>query len=190
MALQDIFHKISDEAKKKSSFMKQVTDDEIKKVEEEAAVKANVRKEEIEGKVKTQSVSIIEKSKTLAKMEGRSQTLRQKREVIDQTYEETEKELNALSAHDYVKLMADMLKEAKATAEKGSLTIPEGRDKEMKEAIEKAHSDFHIKSETTEFKGGFVITSGKIEINLSFPYLLQKIVRPSTELEVAKILFP
>ena len=50
---------------------------------------------EIEEKIEFQSASVVEKSKILAAMEGRSKTLRQKREVIDQAYKEMEKELNA-----------------------------------------------------------------------------------------------
>jgi len=190
MALQDILKKIEDEAKKKASFIKQVSDDEIKKIREEAQAKADARRTEIEQKIETQSAAVIEKFKTLAAMESRSQALRQKREVIDQAYEDVEETLNTLSDDDYVILLSDMMKHASKTTEKGSLTIPADRRKLTEDAIQKAGVDFEIKSETRDFKGGFVLASGKVEINLSFPYLVQKIVRPGTELDVAKILFP
>ncbi len=190
MALQDILKKITDEAKKKAAFMKQVADDEIKKIREEGQAKSDARRVEIEQKIGVQSAAVLEKSKTLAAMEGRSQSLRQKREVIDQTYEEVEKELNALDSSEYVKLISGMMKHASKTVEKGSLTVPADRKKLTEEAIEKSSVDFHVEGETNDFKGGFVLSSGKVEINLSFPYLVQKIVRPTTELDVAKILFP
>ncbi len=189
MALNDILQKISDEANKKAAFMKQVADTEIKKIEEEAQAAAEARKQELEAKIEAQSLSIISKSKTLAKMTGRSQTLKEKREVIDQAYEELEKELNTLDSSEYLKLVTHMLKHAKQSTEKGKLTVPADRRKLTEEAIEKANADFHVKEETHDFKGGFILQSGKVEINLSFPYLVQKVVRPSTELEVAKILF-
>ncbi|MBU1018156.1 V-type ATP synthase subunit E [Patescibacteria group bacterium] len=189
MALQDILKKIEDEAKKKSAFIRQVADDEIKKIREEAQIKADARREEIEQKIETQSATVIEKSKILAGMEGRSQALRQKREVIDQAYEEVEEALDALSDDDYVSLLSDMMKHALKTVEKGTLVVPANRLQLIKDAIRKANADFEIDSETHDFKGGFVLMSGKVEINLSFPYLVQKIVRPATELEVAKILF-
>jgi len=189
MALKDILKKIEGEASKKAAFMKQMADDEIKKIQEEVRKKADERKTEIERKIEIQSASVIEKSKILAKMQGRSQTLKQKREVIDQTYAEVEKELDALSSHDYVKLITEMLKHVTKTTEKGNLTIPADRRKLTEEALEKAKADFHIKHETHDFKGGFILASGKIEINLSFPYLVQKIVRSATELDVSKILF-
>jgi len=59
----------------------------------------------------------------------------------------------------------------------------------MENAIKTVDGDFEIQSESNEFKGGFIVISGKTEINLSFPYLIQRIIRPATELEVAKILF-
>ena len=190
MALQDILNKISNEAKKKAVLIKQVTDDEIKKIREEAQVKAEARKSEIEVKIEVQSTAVIKKSKTLATMESRSRTLKEKREVIDQAYKDFEKELNTLSSDEYLKLITQMLKHAIGSVPKGSLIVPSDRRELTKEAITKANADFDIKEEAGNFKGGFILTSGKIEINFSFPYLLQKIVQPATELEVAKILFP
>ena len=189
MALNDILQKISTEADKKATFMKQVVNNEISKIQEEAKIKAAVRKSEIEEKIQLQSISIIKKSKTLAKMVGRSQTLKEKREVIDKAYEEVEKELEALDGNEYLKLITAMMKYVKKSFSKGNLIVPSHRKKLTEEAIDKADVEFHIKDETTKFKGGFIVMSGKIEINLSFPYLIQNIVRPDTELEVAKILF-
>ncbi len=189
MALTDILKKIEKEANKKSAFMKQVANDEIKKIQKEAKEKAVVNKSKIEEKVETQCAAVIKKSKTLAVMEGRSVTLKQKREVIDQTYEEVEKDINTLGDDDYLKLMTEMIKHAMKSVENGHLTVPVARRKQTEEAIRKVGADYHIKSETNDFKGGFVLTSGKVEINLSFSYLVQRIVRPATELEVAKILF-
>lgn len=189
MALTDILQKITNEADKKVAFMKQIVAKEIQKIHEEAQARANARKMEIEEKIEVQSISIIQKSKTLAKMTGRSQTLKDKRMVIDQAYEEVRKELHNLDGHEYVNLMVNMLKHVSKSTKKGSLIVPADRKKQMEEALAKANVDFHIKEETHEFKGGFVLVGGNIEINLSFPYLIQKIVRPATELEVAKILF-
>ena len=140
--------------------------------------------------LETQSAAVVEKSKTLAKMEGRSISLKQKRELIDQTYEEVEKELNTLGSSEYLKLTAEMIKHAMKSVEKGSLIVPADRRQQTEEAIQQIGADYHVQSETNDFKGGFILTSGKVEINLSFPYLIQKIIRPATELEVAKILFP
>lgn len=190
MSLNDILKKISDEAAKKAALIKQVSDDEITKVHEEAALAAEARKVEIEQKVIYQSASMIEKSKTLASMEGRSTTLREKRAIIDEAFSEVEKELNSLDSGDYTDLLVTMIKRVMQSVEKGSLIVPEVRRKETEVALEKANADFHIKSDTNDFKGGFILSSGKIEINLSFPYLIQKIVRPATELDVAKVLFP
>lgn len=178
-----------DEAQKKAALIKQTTDDEIRKIEQEAVQKAEEKKTILEGKVETQVAALIEKSKTLAVMEGRSQLLREKREIIDQVYTELEKELNHLAGHDYVKLLAEMLKHTSGSVEKGHLVIPAGRRSLTDEALEKSKVDYQVKDESHDLKGGFVLTSGKTEVNMSFSYLIQNVVRPSTELEVAKILF-
>lgn len=190
MALNDILQKITEEADKKTAFMKQVASKEIKKIEEEAKAKAEAKKKEIEEKIEINSISIIKKSKTLAQMAGRSQTLKEKREVIDKAYEEVESELNSMEDSKYSELMSKMLRHVMKSAQKGTLIVPADRKKQMQDALSKANADFQIESDTDEFKGGFVVASGKVEINLSFPYLIQRVVRPATELEVAKILFP
>ena len=62
--------------------------------------------------------------------------------------------------------------------------------KETEDALSKANVDYHInKEEIHGFKSGFILISGNVELNMSFPYLIQKIIRPATELEVAQILF-
>jgi len=189
MALSDIVQKINDEANKKAAFMKQVADGEIKKIKEETEVKSENRKKEIEESTKQKCKSAIEKARILAKMEGNSSFLKEKREVIDQTYDKVEMELNGLSDSDYIKLIVKMLKSASVNLNKGELIIPKDKKRQTEEAISKAGVSYHIKGETSDFKGGFIVISSKSEINLSFPYLLEKIVRPKTELETARILF-
>ncbi|MBU1682711.1 hypothetical protein KJ742_02075, partial [Patescibacteria group bacterium] len=115
--------------------------------------------------------------------------LKEKREVIDTAYAEVEKELNNLADSEYTELIFKMLKSAATTMPKGDFIVPANRRKQTEQATEKAGVDFHIKEETSDFKGGFIVRTSKVEINLSFPYLLNKMVRPKTEIEVASILF-
>lgn len=189
MALSDIIQKIKDEANKKSAFMKQVADDEIKKINEEADKKADDKRKFVEGKAEDKCQSIVEKAKVLAKMESNSTLLREKREVIDAVYSDVEKELNNLGSSEYVKLLTGMIKGASKKMPKGSLIVPTDKKKQTEEAIEKANVEYHIKEETSDFKGGFIVLDSKAEVNLSFPYLINKTIRPATELEIAKILF-
>ncbi|MBU0727443.1 V-type ATP synthase subunit E, partial [Patescibacteria group bacterium] len=189
MALSDIIQKIKDESNKKAAFMRQVADDEIQNINKEAVKKADAKKQEIEESADKKCQSVIEKAKILAKMESGSTMLREKREVIDAAYAEVEKEFNALSDHDYVALISKMLKSASTTLSKGDLIVPKDKKKQTEEAVQKAGAPYHIKDETSDFKGGFIVHTSKIEVNLSFPYLINKMIRPKTELEVAKILF-
>lgn len=189
MALSDILQKITDEANKKAAFMKQVADDEIKKINEEANKKADEKRKYIESKGEAKCLSIVEKAKVLAKMESNSSLLREKREVISDVYTGLEKELNSLDSSEYVKLLTAMMKGASEKMPKGSLIVPTGKKDQTEEAVQKANVEYHIKEETNDFKGGFIIHDSKAEVNLSFSYLISKTVRPVTELEVAKILF-
>ena len=71
----------------------------------------------------------------------------------------------------------------------GELTVPAGKKHQTESAMQNAGVKYEIDNETNDFKGGFVVKSKKVEINLSFPYLMNNIVRPHTEIEVADILF-
>ncbi len=189
MALSDIIQKIADEANKKAAMMKQVADDEIKKINDEASRKAESKKQEITDIAVAKCKTVVEKAAILAKMESRSELLKEKRVVINTAYSEVESELNSMGEGDYVSLTSKMMKNASKKIPKGGLIVPKKRKKETEEAIKKAGVEYHVTSETSDFDGGFIVSTPKSEINLSFPYLIQNIVRPQTELELAKILF-
>lgn len=189
MALSDIIQKITDEANKKTAFMKQVADDEIKKIKEEGVQNSDLKKKEIEKRVTKKYDSIVEKAKILGNMEVKSNLLKGKREVINLAYSSVQEELLSLSDSDYSQLLASMMKKTAEVMPKGDLLVPQGKKKQTEDAIREAKADYHIKEESSSLKGGFILHSSKSEMNLSFSHLLGKIVRQDTELEVAKILF-
>ncbi|MBN2087075.1 V-type ATP synthase subunit E [Candidatus Peregrinibacteria bacterium] len=189
MALSHILQKITDETNKKIAFMKQVTEDEIRKIGEETQRKADEKRKDISAISQKKCLSVVEKAKVLAKMENSSNLLKEKREVLDSVYSEVQKELDAIQGKEYIDLLVDMLKSVSEKASKGNLIIPDGRKKETEEALSKSGVDYHIKEESRDFKSGFIVFDSKSEINFSFSYLLNKVIRPSTELTVAKTLF-
>jgi vacuolar-type H+-ATPase subunit E/Vma4 len=189
MALSDLLQKISDEASKKTAFMRQVADDEIKKIQEEAAGRAETRKQEILQKADEKGESMIQKAKVLAKMESRSELLKEKRTIIDSVYTQVLDELNSMPPDDYTDLVAKMLKQAATLVEGGVLVVPKARKSETEKALKQAGVSMEVSGESGAFKGGFILQGPKSEVNYSFPYLLERILRPQTELEVAKTLF-
>jgi V/A-type H+/Na+-transporting ATPase subunit E len=189
MALSHILDKITDDAKKKAALMKQVVDDEVKNIQAEAKGKADARRAEIEEKGTQHGEKMLAKAKTLAVMEGRSELLKEKRMLIDDVYATLEKELTDLDDEAYIALVASMLSHLGKEAEKGHLTVPASRAAQTRKAVDKAGVDYDVKDESSDLKGGFILKSGKVEINLTFKHVIQNLVRPSTELEVAAILF-
>lgn len=189
MALSDILQKINDEAGKKAAFMKQVADDEIAKIKEEAAVKAEEKRKAVIEKADEKTRSVLEKAEVLAKMEGRNKLLSEKRQVIDEVYAETGKELSHLSGAELSKILVSMLKKASKMMPKGHLTVAAGQKTEVEGAVSKAGVNYTVRDESSDVDGGFVVSDGKQEINLSFNYLLKNQIRPKTELDIAKTLF-
>ena len=169
--------------------MKQIADDEISKIKEEAVKKAEEKRKVVAEKAEEKSQSIREKTEVLAKMEGRNKLLSEKRQLIDKVYAEASKELSQFKGAELSKILVSMLKVASEAMPKGHLTVASGHKSEVEGAISKAGVNYTIKDESSEIDGGFIVSDGKQEINLSFNYLLKSQIRPSTELEVAKILF-
>ena len=189
MALDDILQKISDEADKKTAFMKQVADDEIKKIEAESQVRAEKRRSEIKQMAEEKYQSILEKANILAKMEGQSAFLVEKRKMIADVYQALQASLAQLDGVAYAELLVRMLKSAALQLPEGKMTVPCGRKEEMEKAIKKAGVFYAIAHESPDIKDGFILNDHRVEMNMTFIYLIDKIVRPHTELEVAKILF-
>lgn len=189
MAINDILNKIKDEANKKAAFEKQVADDEIKKIKAEAEDKAKERMAEINKMAEEKCVSVMEQAKILAKMESKSETLKQKRIVISEAYKAAIDELDSLDNNAYTDLIGSMFKSIKKSMPEGELIIPASKKHQTESAMHKAGVKYKIAEETNDFKGGFIAKNKAIEINLSFPYLLLNVIRPHTELEVAEILF-
>jgi vacuolar-type H+-ATPase subunit E/Vma4 len=189
MAINDILNKIKDEANKKAAFEKQVTNDEIKKIKTEAENRAKERMAEVDQMAKDKCSSVMEQARILAKMESRSETLKEKRVVISEAYKAALDELNALDDKAYTELVTSMFKSAVKSMPEGELIVPAAKKHQTESAMRNAGAKYEIAKETNDFKGGFIVRSKKVEINLSFPYLMSNIVRPHTELEVAEILF-
>ena len=189
MALSDILQKIKDEAGKKAAFMRQVADDEIAKIKLEGTDRAKARRAEITVRVEQKSANLLEKAKLLAKMEAKNLLLMEKRQVIEDVYVEAVKELEHLKGHDLEKLMVSMFKAASKTMPKAQVTVSAGQRHQAEEAIREAKVDYRVKEESSELVGGMILAEGRQEMNLSFRYVLNQIVRPKTEMNVAKILF-
>ena len=189
MAINDILNKIRAEANQKAGFEQQVVNDEIKKIKVEAEEKAKERKKEIEIKAKNKIVSIMKQAKIMANMESRSVLLKEKRVVISDAYKVAIDELNALDDKTYIDLLTAMFKSVKASMPKGELVVSASKKHQTQLAMRNAGAHYEIAKETNDFKGGFIIKSNKIEINLSFSYLMNNVVRSHTEIETAQILF-
>jgi len=122
-------------------------------------------------------------------MEGRNKLLSEKRAVIDEVYTDAGKELKALDGSELSQVLVTMLKSAAKSMPKGKVVAASGHKKEVEEAISKAGVDYDLEGESSDIDGGFIVSDGRQEINLSFNYLITSQLRPKTELEVAKILF-
>ena len=125
-----------------------------------------------------------------ARMEQRTRLLAARQQMMEWVYETALEELCALP-HKAETLTA-LLRRA-ATEGKGEVIFSE-RDRQQvgKEAIAAANKQgmkLTLAKETRPIRGGFILKSGRVEINCSFEMLLQ-LEKTRSGAEVAAILFP
>ncbi len=185
MALSDIIAKIQSEAEVKAAELKSEHEDKMKdlqadnvqllKTMEEENIAAT---EEIGGKMKL-------KAEMEAEMEAKNALLTAKRELIDETLEQS---VSALaSAERYEDLLAEMMK--KADFESGEVIPAKGKEDATKNAIQKAGRNFTLASDSANIKGGFILKADKVEVDNSFETVINQQLRQNLEIELNKTLF-
>lgn len=187
MALQDILQKIKQEAETELKALEEEHDKKLKTVDEEFEDLKAEANEDMDDKVETNSKKIMNKMTTIAKMEAKNKLLKEKRELLDEIFEEALAKL--VDSPNYKDLIVGLLKHAGISGEDVEVVPAKGKESETKSALEASGKSFKMSEKAGSIKGGFILVSDKIEINNSFESILNKQLRSDLELEIAKTLF-
>lgn len=138
-----------------------------------------------------------ERLSSSAAVECHKLELAAKQELLEETFATAVEQLCSLSREEYLALIASLAAEA---AEGGEQMLLSPRDAEQygTEVILMANTalraagkrgELTLGAETRPIPGGFILSSGDVELNCAFDTLV-RLRREKLEKEVAKILFP
>jgi len=195
MAIQDIIHKIELETQTKIKEILSSAKEEERNILANAESEAKKIKEKM---LKNGEEELAEKKRrqlTASTLEARRMLLEEKQKIVSEVYEEVQKKLENLSPNEYQKLIRKLILEAAnggeevIIAEKDKSKISPDFLKDLnRELAKKGKKPLLFSPVTQNISGGFILRSGKLEINSSFPALL-KSLREKTEFQVIRELF-
>lgn len=188
MAINDILEEIKKQAEKEIAGLDAERDTTIAQITKDYENKRTHRKEEMGNKVSENVNKVKSRAETFAKMETRNNSLRAKRDILTQVFGKTVQAL--IDSDKYVDMIAALLKKAAKEFDNGNILPAKGKESETKAALEKSGTSFTLSSTSAAIQGGFILESGKVEVNFSFEAILGKELWDELELELNKLLFP
>ncbi len=183
MALQDILAAITAETDKKIEQARSNQQKELAALREESERTIAKKKQEIAVQKQQKQNQLTAKAQTHALSIKRNALLTKKKELLDDFYKEAQKELAKISDADAEKLFRACLKQIKG---KGAIHPSAVHEKVLKKIC--PSEQFRMK-EPTKASGGFLFVSDTTELDFTFENLIENILRPKTELELAHSLF-
>lgn len=138
-----------------------------------------------------------ERLSSSAAVECHKLELAAKQELLEETFAAAVEQLCSLPQEEYLALIASLAAEA-AEGEEQMILSPRDAERYGTEVILMANTtlraagkrgELTLSAETRPIPGGFILSSGDVELNCAFDTLV-RLRREKLEKEVAKILFP
>lgn len=183
MALQDILAAITADADHKIETARAEQQKALTAAREESERAIAKRKQEIAVQRQQKIDQMTAKAQTHAASHKRNALLAKKKELLDRAYAKAAEELCGISDADAEKLFRACLKMIKG---KGEIHPSAKHEKLLKKIC--PSEQFRMK-DSTDAKGGFLFVSDKEEQDFTFENLVENILRPRTELQIANTLF-
>jgi len=188
--------------------IRQDSEQEIRKILDEAKSRASQIIEEGKREAEKMSLQLTregeenarksgERIVTLASLESRKRILGEKQRILEELYQEVEKRIRNLNGRDYRELVKKIMLESCQTGEQVVVVGENDRSKIDEKLIETVNAELakagkkgrlKLSSEPAPISDGFILKSGKIEMNNSWKNIL-RFLRENTEDEVIKLLF-
>ena len=188
MALKDILDQIKKEVETEIAKLDKAHAEAIAAITAEYQKNREQRKTEMHTKVADSVTKVKTRAKTFAKMETRNNLLRAKRDLLQQVFDQTVQSL--IKSENYVNIVATLLKKAGKEFDEGKIIPAKGKEEETKKALSASGTKFEMTSESAKIQGGFILESGKVEMNFAFDSLLAKEIWDELEVQLNQLLFP
>lgn len=186
MALSDIVQKILDDANLKAKQISSKSEALMKEINIENESKIEKMIEEKEVEVQKKEKAMISKTNNLILGERRNLLLKKKREILADVFEKAKKVLSQTSDKDLEEIITGAF--STISEEEGIIYPAKGSKSLIENVMKKAGKSYKIGNEK-DFLGGFIFVSNDSEIDLTFEAIIDKIIKPKLELDIAQLLF-
>jgi len=191
MSLADIKAKISSESQIQVRAIEAENDGKIKEINQKVEAEIKALQDSYAERLKKEEPEVLRRREIVAELDAKRVDLGTRRQLVDEAFEASLRQLSALPPDIYVDFAARLMNEAIST---GHETVLVGKDeKHLDQGWLDGYNASHqtslsLSQERLPIAGGFVLRDDRIDTNCSWEMLLED-VRPEIESEVVKKLF-
>ncbi|MEG1002559.1 V-type ATP synthase subunit E [Clostridium sp.] len=187
---------LSDAEERKASILKEANEEKAKIVSKKEAIAQSEEATMVE-KAKSEAKTAKERVVSGAELKARNEKLTAKQAIIDKIFKDSIEELCKMSDEDMKNFIKNKIVNADIIGDETILLNEKGSKLVNGELLKEINSELSAKGkkgeltiskEIRDFKGGFILEKGGIEINNTFEDLVNS-ERDDLEFEVAKVLF-
>lgn len=197
MALEDIINRIINDAKEAADDIRAEAKAEVERIRVGAKAEAEAKKSAMIAEAKVEAERESKRLLSLARLDARNAVLAKKRSMIDSVFTGALSKLQSLSKGEYEGLIEKVILRASLGGDEELIfsssdgeKLGEGFVKGINAALRGRgkRAELKLSKESRETQGGFILKSGKIETNNTFPVLVE-MLRESLEPKIIGILF-
>jgi len=182
MALQHILDAIVNDADKRIQQTSAQTKQRLKDAREASENRLATARQKIAESVDLKKRQLKEKTLSYALMKKRKVMLEQKQMYMNDLYELVLQKLGELPKDQAEKFLESCIATLPA---KGTILPSAAHEALLKKMLPKTYEI----GKAIQSRGGFIFSNDTVESNFTFEHLVKKVLRPQTEIEVAKELF-
>jgi V/A-type H+-transporting ATPase subunit E len=195
MAFEDIVKKINEDARAEAESLLSLARAESDAILEKAKKQAEEMRADLTQKSKERAKRRGARIETIAGLELRKDTLKEKKSLIEDSFERAQKEIEDLPTEKYLGFLKPIILSAVESGVEKIIPSPKHRNMftadflaELNNELGPQKGHLRLSDESGDFAGGFILRDGKKDTNLTLESLI-KSQRDSLEPQIAGILF-
>ena len=189
--IDEIINKIISDAEAQANSITQSSEARIQSMRDEADEKIKTRKEDYEKQLSFYKSETERRRTTVADLDIKKELLKKKKELVLQVFESALQKLNALDKKEYLELIGKMIEQ---NASDGDEVIICSKDEKVitkafvEQIAKKKNITLKLSDKRGDFSGGIILSSDKLDKNLTFDVELKNIAE-EYEAKISAMLF-
>ena len=197
MSVEKIVQRILEDARAEAHAILEEAEREAARIAADGEVEADRVRRSVLKEARAEAERRRQQVLAEARLKARRRVLAARRRAVDRVFEEALRRLQGLPQEQYVEVLKRLILEGAETGREEILLSQEDRAKlppsfldEINEELRKRGmpGELKLSKEARALGGGVVLRGSRVEVNASFPALVEQ-ARRQLEIEVARILF-